>query len=177
LSYARRQIPSTLGICWGGLALAKVLGIDKTRLEKKLFGVFETRNLDAHHSITGDLDDIFWCPQSRHSGIPDSVMEQARDTGLVNLLAHSNEAGYTIFESRDRQFIMHLGHPEYDAMRLVDEYNRDVAAGRSDVEPPKNLNIKNPLNRWKGQGAEFFSQWIKYIHASVSFIDSFDYSI
>ncbi len=169
LSYARRNIPITLGICWGGLALARTLGIEKVVFSQKLFGVFETRNLDRHHPITGEMDDVFWCPQSRFSGIPDAALERERDRGTVNLLAHSAEAGYTIFESADRRFLMHLGHPEYDAQRLVDEYRRDAAAGKPGVAPPRNLDLARPVNRWKGQGSEFFSQWIKHIHDCVSF--------
>jgi homoserine O-succinyltransferase len=172
LGYARTNIPSTLGICWGALALAKQLGLDKTVFLKKVFGVFETKNLDDHHAITGEMDDVFWCPQSRFSGIPDVVMEQARENGLVSLLAYSPDAGYTIFESADQRFLMHLGHPEYDARRLVEEYLRDKKAGKSGIGPPKNLDIDNPVNRWKGQGSEFFSRWIRYIHESVSFQDA-----
>ena len=169
LGFARRNIPITLGICWGGLALAKQLGIDKVVFPRKLFGVFETRNLDRNHRITGEMDDVFWCPQSRFSGIPDAVMERERVHGTVNLLAYSDEAGYTIFESADHRFLMHLGHPEYNAQRLVDEYQRDVKADKPGVEPPKNLDLDHPANRWKGQGAELFSQWIRFIHDSVSF--------
>jgi len=169
LDYARAHIPGTLGICWGGLALAKQLGIEKIVFPKKLFGVFETRNLDPRHRITGEMDDVFWCPQSRFSGIPDKSMIQARDRGLVNLLAYSAEAGYTIFESADHRFLMHLGHPEYNAQRLKDEYLRDLQAGKQGVEPPKNLSLENPVNRWKGQGAEFFGQWIRFLHECVSF--------
>jgi homoserine O-succinyltransferase/O-acetyltransferase len=44
LKYARNNIPSTLGMCWGALAIAKFLGIEKTMYPKKIFGVFETRN-------------------------------------------------------------------------------------------------------------------------------------
>jgi homoserine O-succinyltransferase len=72
---------------------------------------------------------------------------------------------------------MHLGHPEYHASRLVEEYRRDQASGRSDVELPVNLDVDTPLNRWKGQSTEFFSQWIKYIHKAVSFNDAPDYII
>ena len=169
LDYARREIPRTLGICWGGLALARQLGIEKVVFSRKLFGVFETRSLDPGHRITGGMDDVFWCPQSRLSGIPDPAMIQARDKGIVSLLAHSPEAGYTIFESADHRYLMHLGHPEYNARRLVEEYLRDLQAGRPGVEPPKNLSLENPLNRWKGQGAEFFFQWIRSIHECVSF--------
>jgi homoserine O-succinyltransferase len=169
LEYARRAIPSTLGMCWGGLALAKILGIEKILFPKKLFGVFETRNLDRSHVITGELDDVFWCPQSRFSGIADEALEEASRQGMVNLLAHSKDAGYTIFESADHRFLMHLGHPEYDARRFVEEYERDLRSGKPGVEPPKNMDLDNPLNLWKGQRTEFFSQWIKYIHDSISF--------
>jgi len=169
LTYAQREIPATLGICWGGLALAQHIGIDKTLFERKLFGVFETRNIDREHPITGEMDDVFWCPQSRFSGIRDSVLERARDQKRVHLLAHATEAGYTIFESADRRFLMHLGHPEYEAQRLVDEYYRDLEIGKAGVSAPANLDLKVPLNQWKGQCSEFFSQWIKYIHSYIAF--------
>ncbi len=164
LAYARENIISTLGLCWGGLALAKILGIDKQPFREKLFGVFETRNINCNHRVTGDLDDIFWCPQSRHSFISDRVLEDVRDRGIVNLLAHSHDAGYTIFESSDHRFMIHLGHPEYDAIRLVDEYIRDHDKGRTDVDRPKNLDINNPVNRWRGHCYEFFTQWLKFIY-------------
>jgi homoserine O-succinyltransferase len=168
LTFARQNITSTFGICWGGLALAKMVGIEKEMFKEKLFGVFETRNLDRSHPITGELDDVFWCVQSRHSGISDGVLERERLSGTLNLLAHSSNGGYTIFESADRRFLMHLGHPEYEAHRLVDEYRRDAALGRSDVPLPANLDVNNPVNRWRSHGLEFFAQWIRYIYEPTS---------
>jgi homoserine O-succinyltransferase len=164
LTFARQNITSTFGICWGGLALAKILEIEKEIYEHKLFGVFETRNLERSHPITGDLDDVFWCVQSRHSGISDSDLETAQASRLVNLLAHSKNGGYTIFESSDHRFLMHLGHPEYEAQRLVEEYKRDAALGRTDVLPPANLDINNPMNRWRSHGLEFFAQWVRFVY-------------
>ena len=164
LEYARENIASTLGICWVGFALAKVLGIDKTPLREKLFGVFEARNINRQHRITGDQDDAYYCPHSRHSYIPDEVMEDARDRNLVNLLAHSHDAGYFIFESTDHRYLIHLGHPEYNSMRLVEEYIRDRDKGRKDVDRPKNIDINRPINRWRSHQYEFFSQWIKYVY-------------
>lgn len=169
LKYARNNIASTLGMCWGGLAIAKFLGIEKILFKKKVFGVFETRNLNRNHRITGDMDDIFLCPHSSHSGINDQILELERDKGIVNLLAYSEEAGYTIFESTDHRFIVHLGHPEYEPRRLIEEYQRDMKKGRDDVDPPANLDIENPVNRWRGHRSEFFSQWIKYIHETTTF--------
>jgi homoserine O-succinyltransferase/O-acetyltransferase len=169
LKYARKNVASTLGICWGGLALAKYLGIDKTAYSKKVFGVYKTVNLNRDHRITGEMDDWFWCPQSRHSGIEDDVLERERDNGNINLLAHAEDTGYVIFESSDTRFLIHLGHPEYDPARLVEEYNRDLAKGRADVDPPKNVDMENPVNLWRSHRTEFFTQWIKYLHDSTSY--------
>jgi homoserine O-succinyltransferase/O-acetyltransferase len=169
LKFARHNIASTLGICWGGLAIAKFLGIEKTPYDKKLFGVFQMKNLNRTHPITGEMDDIFWCAQSRHSGISDEVMELERDKGTVNLLAYARETGYGIFESVDRRFIVHLGHPEYEPHRLVEEYLRDERTGRQDVEKPQHFDVDNPVNIWRGHRSEFFSQWIKYIHETTTY--------
>jgi len=169
MEYARKNIVSTLGICWGGLALAQYLGIPKIDYEEKLFGVFETQNICKSHFITGEMDDVYWCPTSRHAGICDTELENAQKNGIVNLLAYSKEAGYVIFESSDNKFLMHLGHFEYDADRLVMEYERDVARGRINVKAPQNVDLKNPVNRWRTQNLEFFMQWIKYVYAETSF--------
>ena len=167
LSYARENIASALGICWGGMALSKYLGVDNVIYDKKLFGIFEGKNLKRDHRITGDLDDVFWCPQSRHSGYLDETMEKERDENRLNLLAHAKEGGYFIFESSDQRFLMHLGHPEYNAHRLIEEFERDVSLKRPNVDVPINLDLDSPLNRWRGHRAEFFSQWIKFVHETT----------
>ena len=63
---------------------------------------------------------------------------------------------------------MHLGHPEYEPERLVEEYRRDGAAGRTDVGPPVNVDLERPLNTWRSHRNEFFSQWIKYVYDATS---------
>ena len=40
LALARTQVASTLGICWGALALGQLVGVDKKLFRKKLFGVY-----------------------------------------------------------------------------------------------------------------------------------------
>ncbi|NEP85107.1 MAG: homoserine O-succinyltransferase, partial [Okeania sp. SIO3B3] len=57
LKYAKNNIASTLGICWGGLALAKFMGIDKEVYNKKIFGIYQTKNLMKNHKLTGNMDD------------------------------------------------------------------------------------------------------------------------
>jgi len=169
LTYARRNVASTLGICWGGMALARLLDIEKLMLGKKLFGVFQNRNLQREHVITGETDDLFWCPQSRHSGYSEKELEQAADAGLVNLLSHSPITGYTIFESTDQRYLMHLGHPEYEPERLIYEYERDKGEGKMDVDPPANLDIESPANIWRSHRNEFYAQWLKFVYDTVSF--------
>jgi homoserine O-succinyltransferase len=89
------------------------------------------------------------------------VLEEQRDAGRLRLLAHSDETGYVIFESTDGKFIMHLGHAEYRTSRLVEEYKRDIALGRDDIDPPVNLDLEHPVNMWRSHGLEFYLQWIK----------------
>jgi homoserine O-succinyltransferase len=164
LSYARTFIPSTMGICWGGMALAKMLGIDKIRFKKKLFGVFESQTRTLSHPLTQTFDDLFYCPHSRHSGLDDQLVLAAEREQVLRILATSQEAGHFIFESWDGRFISHLGHPEYEASRLVFEAERDARLGRSDVEPPQHFDLSRPHNRWRSHCQQFFTQWIKYVH-------------
>jgi len=44
LGYARRHVVTTLGLCWGGLLIAHLLGIGKRVFARKLFGVFDPRH-------------------------------------------------------------------------------------------------------------------------------------
>lgn len=169
LKYARQNICSTLGICWGGLALAKYIGLEKCLYPMKVFGVFETRNLVRDHPITGGLDDTFLCPQSRHAGIADGVLEQAEREGKVRLLAHAEKGGYAIFETPDHRFVMHLGHQEYNSQRLIDESLRDQEKGRPDVGPLENLDQKAPINNWRANRNEFFNAWIRYLYLNTKY--------
>ncbi len=169
IQFSRKNITSTLGICWGGMALAKAIGINKVPFESKLFGIFETKNLNPSHPVTGDLDDTFKCPQSRHSGYPDDLLEKERDLGKINLLAHSEEAGYIVFETTDQRFIIHLGHPEYNSGRLVEEALRDREKKRMDVKDPVCFDLENPINCCRSHRNEFFSQWIKFIYLETSY--------
>ncbi|MGM0442681.1 MAG: homoserine O-acetyltransferase/O-succinyltransferase family protein [Fibrobacterota bacterium] len=168
MEYARRNIVSTLGICWGGMALTRHLGIDKKLFDKKMFGVFETRNIAADHPVTGEMDDVYWCPNSRYAGYDDKVLEAAAQKGILNLLAHSKDTGYQIFESADRRFLMHLGHFEYNAYRLVDEYRRDLRRGVR-IDAPHNVDLDHPVNRWRTHNLEFFSEWIRYVYQTTEY--------
>lgn len=166
LSDARKNIPSTLGLCWAGFVMAYLEGVKKLNYDHKLFGVFELKNLAPDHPIIGELDDVFFCPQSRHAGMPDEAMEEASESGRLKLLAYGPEAGYSIFSTTDDRFIAHTGHPEYNATRLAEEAKRDH--GNPEVPAPANFDFNNPLNRWRSHRNIFFGQWVSYCYLKIS---------
>ncbi len=166
LSDARKNIPSTLGLCWAGFVMAYLEGVRKLNYDHKLFGVFELKNLAPDHPIIGELDDVFFCPQSRHAGMPDEAMEEASESGRLKLLAYGPEAGYSIFSTTDDRFIAHTGHPEYNATRLAEEAKRDH--GNPEVPAPANFDFNNPLNRWRSHRNIFFAQWVTYCYLKIS---------
>jgi homoserine O-succinyltransferase len=163
LRFCRTHVTGVLGLCWGGLALAKLLGLEKCTFDTKLFGVFQNRNLAPQHPILGGADELFWCAHSRHSGLRDADLEAARDAGVVTLLAHGPETGYSMFESSDGRYLMHLGHPEYEASRLGDEWARDMALGRQGVCLPLNVDLNRPASIWQSHCNDLFLQWLRDI--------------
>ena len=166
LSDARKNIPSTLGLCWAGFVMAYLEGVKKINYDHKLFGVFELKNLAPDHPIIGELDDVFLCPQSRQAGMPDEAMEEASESGRLKLLAYGPEAGYSIFSTTDDRFIAHTGHPEYNATRLAEEAKRDH--GNPEVPAPANFDFNNPLNLWRSHRNTFFAQWVSYCYFKMS---------
>ena len=150
---ARTQVKRTLGVCWGGLALGKMLGIDKRIFPQKLFGVFEDELLEP--AAGGPRS--FVCAHSRHSGAVHADLESAARAGTVRLLSRGEQSGYTTFASSDGRFFAHLGHPEYEAERLAYEWLRDRDLGRTDVPPPANFDADAPVTSWRGHRAPGFA--------------------
>ena len=167
INHARKTCPSTLGLCWGAMALAYMAGVPKLTFDKKLFGVFELENLANKHPIIGSLDDKFVCPQSRIAGVSDIEMERAEIRGDLNLLAFGKEAGYSIFETKDQRQIMHMGHPEYNSGRLAHEAVRDL--NNPTVPEIYNFDFDNPKNVWRMHRNTFFQQWIHFCYMKISF--------
>jgi homoserine O-succinyltransferase len=96
-------------------------------------------------------------------------MEAAQRQGRLRLLAHGEKVGYTIFETTDQRQIMHLGHPEYNAGRLLNEMERDKARG--DVEPPENFDPDHPLTLWRSHRNLLFQHWLWFCYQRVSLLD------
>jgi homoserine O-succinyltransferase len=166
LKEARVHVRATLGLCWGALALGRVLGIEKRVFKKKLFGVYEEDVLVPDHDIlnasstraSGSASQrTFRCAHSRHSGIAVDELEGAARDGVVRVLSRGELTGPSVFETPDLRFLAHAGHPEYVGERLAFEWNRDKNLGRADVDPPANFDADAPDTTWLDHQDAVFS--------------------
>ena len=111
LEYARAFVTSTLGLGLGAVPLASRLGIEVTPLERRLMGIFPLRRAVRAHRLLGASHALF-AVQNRDFAIDDERFELAEKAHKISLLAHSSEAGCSIFQSTDQRYVAHLGQPE-----------------------------------------------------------------
>jgi homoserine O-succinyltransferase len=80
--------------------------------------------------------------------------------------------------SPDRRQVYLTGHPEYDALTLAQEYQRDLLAGLDPAAPqnyfPDDDAEQVPQNRWRSHGNLVFANWLNYY---VYQITPFDLSV
>lgn len=158
---AKNKIP-VLGLCWGGLALGNILGLKQDVYSEKVFGVFPSTYIK--NDWNSNIEETqFHCPHSRFAGYNDKHMESSENDNKLTLLAHGENAGYFIFESKNKLMLAHIGHSEYHKNRLVEEAVRDKELQREDVKPPVNFDINKPVNIWKNHRTLFFSYWFGII--------------
>ncbi|WP_328915645.1 MULTISPECIES: homoserine O-acetyltransferase/O-succinyltransferase family protein [unclassified Streptomyces] len=154
-----------LGLCWGALGVAHLLyDLPKQVYPTKISGMYETERLVDDGPIAGALDDRFWSTHSRFAGFDDEALDASPS---VRAVARAEGAGTVIAESRDHGVVMHVGHPEYTAHRLVDEYRRDSTQGVDGVRAPANVDLARPVNLWRSHSLAFFAGWIRLVHERV----------
>ncbi len=164
MDWTLSHVHSTMHICWGAQAgLYHHYGVEKRVLEKKLFGVFEHRAEYRESMLLRGFDDTFLLPHSRHTTV---LREDVEKIPGLQILVSSPEAGVVLVRHKeDRQFFI-MGHPEYDARTLENEYKRDLAAGKP-IEVPKNYYpqddpSREPMVRWRSHANLFYSNWLNY---------------
>lgn len=156
----KARSPSTLGIGWGGLALAHLEGL-ATAPSQQRFGVFELKNSFPFHPITGEMDDVFFCPQNSGTALEEQGLEKATASEKFQVLAKDNEGRAMILETVDHRFLMHLGNPEYSVEKMLAEAQRSRRT-------PENFDLKNPVSRWRSHRNTLFNYWLKYCYLRVS---------
>ena len=164
MEWSRSHVFSTFHICWGAQAgLFYHYGIGKVMLEKKLSGVYLHELLHRKVLLARGMDDVFYVPQSRYTGIDEEAV--AKDSRL-QVVASSPEAGsYMIIGDGGRRIFI-TGHSEYDRMTLDQEYRRDVSRNLNPEVPDHYYPDSNPDNRplltWRANSNCVYSNWLNY---------------
>ncbi len=164
MEWSKLNVTSTLHICWGAQAgLYYHYGVQKKKLNEKLFGVYQHNVLHRKNPLVRGFDDVFYAPHSRYTTMTREDIEVIDD---VIILAESEEAGVFLVVSKDARHVFVMGHPEYDRMTLDKEYRRDVDKGL-DIQVPKNYYPNNdpnnrPLLQWRGHSNALYTNWLNY---------------
>lgn len=164
MAWTETHVTSVLHICWGAqAALYYHYGIDKFELPQKRMGIYEHYLTDLTVKMVRGFDEAFLAPHSRHTYVAGDDIEACDD---LTLLAYSEDAGPLMIMSKDEKHLMVIGHLEYEAETLSEEFERDRAQGL-DVDVPEgyfpNDNpAKKPLNRWRSHAHLLFSNWLNY---------------
>ncbi len=162
--WAQESVRSTLYICWAAQAsLYFSYGIDKVGLPQKRFGVFPQTILLPTEKIFHGMSNPFMMPHSRHTELRVEDIDACR--GLTPL-AFNAETGYSLIMEHDGREIHVMGHMEYPAATLHNEYCRDLGK-RNDVGIPKNYYMEdNPSlpfhGTWTTMGQQFYENWLNF---------------
>ena len=164
MDYAKKNVFSTLYICWGAQAgLYHNYGIKKVQLEKKAFGVIPNHKVTENDPLLRGFDDIFPVPTSRHTTVSRNSILKVKD---LTVLAENQENEITLCKSSDNRSIFMMGHLEYDTETLSKEYWRDRNKGLPIEIPlnyfPENNPEQKPYNGWRSTAHLFFSNWLNY---------------
>lgn len=164
LHWAKDHVTSTLFVCWAVQAALNILyGLPKQTRATKLSGVYEHQTLHPHALLTRGFDDTFLAPHSRYADFPAQLI---RDYTDLEIFAESEQAGPYLLGSKDKRLAFVTGHPEYDALTLAGEFQRDSEAGLNPVIPynyfPHNDPTQTPRASWRSHGNLLFSNWLNY---------------
>ena len=132
MDWAMENTNSILCSCLATHALMKYyFNIDRELREQKSWGVFPHTIANPSNPLLAGLDDGFMGPHSHFYDLP---LEQILETDL-EILAYNNQAGFFLASTKDTKLVLYQGHPEYDAISLLKEYQREITNFLSDLRP------------------------------------------
>ncbi len=145
-AWAQENVTSTLCSCLASHALVQHLwGVKRRPLGFKRWGVYTHSVTMPDHPLVNDLNTRFDLPHSRFNQMDREALEAAG----VKILVDSQEAGVHMAVSPDMFRMVFLqGHPEYDQISLLKEYQREVTRWFEGIRPdypPYPENYLRPL--------------------------------
>lgn len=164
MDWTKTHVTSTFHICWGAQAgLYHHYGIEKIKLDKKLFGIYQHEVLHRKVPLVRGFDDVFFAPQSRYTGIDEEAVYL---NPHLQVLAQGKETGSAIIIADEGKQIFVTGHSEYDRLTLDKEYKRDLEKGLNIDIPynyyPNDDPSNRPLLTWRANSNCIYSNWLNY---------------
>ena len=164
MEWSKTHVTSTFHICWGAQAgLYYHYGIPKYPLSEKCSGVFRHNVRRTTAKLVRGFDSTFFAPHSRHTEVRAEDIHKVSDR---EILADSDDAGVYIVTTKKGRQIFVMGHSEYDADTLKNEYFRDLDKGMNPNIPANYFTNddpkKKPLVRWRSHAHLLFSNWLNY---------------
>ncbi len=164
MDWSRKNVTSTLHICWGAQAgLYYRYGVKKYDLPKKLSGIYEHYPIHKKTPLVRGFDDTFYVPQSRYTGVS---KEDIIANEQLEIVSESDETGPYLIIAEGGKNIFVTGHPEYDTITLDQEYKRDLDKGINPEIPcnyyPDNDPTKKPIKSWRCHANTLYFNWLNY---------------
>ena len=164
MEWSKTHVYSTFHICWGAQAgLYYHYGINKSLMDKKLFGVFPHNVKYKNSILLRGFDEEFMVPHSRYTTVSEDDIKKVKD---LRILATSKEAGVFAVSTDGGRQIFITGHPEYDKDTLKNEYLRDRNEGLDTAIPenyfPNDDESEEPIVSWRSHANLLYSNWLNY---------------
>lgn len=162
MDWARRNVRSTLYICWGAqAALYHFYGIAKHPLPEKCFGIFPQQLAETEVPLLKGLENGFLMPHSRHTEIRQQDVDAVKG---LRTLVRGEKSGVGIVTTEVGNEVFVTGHLEYAPDTLHMEYMRDKSQGKP-IHIPENYYVDdNPEAgvdySWEAGARTFYRNWL-----------------
>ena len=171
MEWSKTHVFSTFHICWGAQAgLYYHHGIHKITLPKKLSGIYPHRVLHRKKMIMRGMDDFFYCPVSRYTGIDEEAVKKNPELYVV---AEGENVGSCVILAYSTRQVFVTGHTEYDRMTLDKEYKRDLDKGLDPDIPcnyyPDDDPEKKPVLSWRSTSNCFYTNWLNFVYQETPY--------
>ena len=171
MDWSRVHVFSTLHICWASQAgLYHHHGIHKVMLPKKLSGIYPHKVLHRRKMLMRGMDDYFFCPQSRYTGLDEQAVN---DSPELYTVAAGEETGSCVILAYSSRQIFVTGHTEYDRYELDAEYRRDVSRGLNPDIPvnyyPDDDPSKTPILSWRSSSNCIYTNWLHFVYQETPY--------
>ena len=171
MQWSRSHVFSTLHICWASQAgLYYHHGIQKVMLPKKLSGVYPHKVLHRKKMLMRGMDDYFYAPQSRYTGLDEEALAANPELYVV---AAGRETGSCVILAYSSRQVFVTGHTEYDRYELDSEYKRDLARGLDPDIPvnyyPDDDPSRKPILSWRSSSNCIYTNWLNIVYQETPY--------